>query len=349
MSQFSYQKLEEKLRFYLKHEKNVLIEGRHGTAKTTMISKIFNEEIGEGKWLYFSASTLDPWVDFVGVPRMVKDDQGNDVLDFIRPKAMSNDNIEGIYIDEYNRSEKKFRNAVMELIQFKTINGRKFSNLKVVWAAVNPFSDEELEESYDVEPTDPAQLDRFQIQITIPYLPDLKYFSEKFGEEWAKSSLEWWNALKQEMKNKISPRRLDYALEVAQIGGDLVDVLPFESNPQKLELSLRIGNIEDRLQNFVTREDYDGAKEFVNRENNFQGSKKYISESLVFRRFFLPLIECERISSLFFSNNNVRDFMLKNPLYFVDALTTIREANPKGEHAYNIAKALKGVEGLTIS
>lgn len=26
----------------------------------------------------------------------------------------------------------------MELIQFKSINGKKFNNLKVIWAAINP-------------------------------------------------------------------------------------------------------------------------------------------------------------------------------------------------------------------
>lgn len=345
-AEFSYEKLQEKLSFYLKHNRNVLLEGRHGTAKTTMISKIFNEEIGEGKWLYFSASTLDPWVDFVGVPRVVEDSNGDQVIDFVRPKAMNNDTVEAIYIDEYNRSDKKFRNAVLELIQFKSINGKKFNKLRVIWAAVNPFSEEEMEESYDVDPIDPAQLDRFHIQLSLPFAPDFKYFSEKFGEEWAKSAIEWWNALDQKMKDKISPRRLDYALEIAQIEGELIDVLPFESNPQKLELLLKVGNIEELLFEFIEKGDYDKAKEFINKENNFQGSKKYICEFIKVKRFFLPLLDQERLCSLFFSNESVKEFVLKNPLYFVDALKEILEANPDGKYTYQIKSALKHVSGV---
>ena len=44
-------------------------------------------------------------------------------------------------MDEFSRAHKKVRNAVMELIQFKSINGRKFKNLKIVWAAINPDDD----------------------------------------------------------------------------------------------------------------------------------------------------------------------------------------------------------------
>jgi hypothetical protein len=347
-TQFSYQKLEEKLRFYLKNKRNVLLEGRHGTAKTTLICKIFNEVYGEGNWLYFSASTLDPWVDFVGVPRTVKDEDGEDVLEFVRPQAMKKNRIRAIYVDEYNRSEKKLRNALMELIQFKSINGKKFDLLEVVWASVNPFTDEELENNYDVEPIDPAQLDRFQIQIKLPFAPDSTYFIEKFGEDWAKSAIEWWTALKPEMKDRISPRRLDYALEVAQFGGELVDVLPFETNPQKLEVTLQVGNIQDKLLELFNDGDYEKAQTFVNVENNYQASKKIICESPNFLKFFLPLIEEERLSSLFFANDKAREFMLRNPLYFTDMLRSIISVNPESPHTFRIKSALKHVSGIEL-
>ena len=115
--------LKDKLTNYFKTGKNVLIEGRHGTGKTTLISEIFNENCK--KWLYFSGATLDPWVDFVGIPKETK--KGNNyVLSFVLPEKMTDDDVEAIFIDEYNRSHKKVKNATMELIQFKSINGRKY-------------------------------------------------------------------------------------------------------------------------------------------------------------------------------------------------------------------------------
>jgi hypothetical protein len=342
---FSYDKLKEKLRFYLKNGKNVLLEGKHGTAKTTIISEILNEELGAENWLYFSASTLDPWVDFIGVPRETKNADGKEVLGFVLPERMSNPNILAIYLDEYNRSDKKLRNAVMELVQFKSINGNKFPNLKVVWAAVNPYSDEEMDQRYDVEMPDMAQMDRFQVQIKVPYFPDFNYLSNKFGEEWAKAAIEWWTELKEESKNAVSPRRLDYALEIALIGGDCCDVLPFETNPQKLALTLEIGNIEDKLNEIVSSGDYESAKEFINKENNYQGAKKFISENKTFMKMFLPMLSDERVVSLFYSDEKIRNFILKNSLLFQDALVSM-SSNEKCEYLPQIKAALRKTNGV---
>ena len=132
--------IKNKLNQYFKLGKNVLLEGRHGTGKTTLVTEVFSQNCKN--WLYFSGSTLDPWVDFVGVTKEIK--KGNDyVLSFVLPEKMADENVEAIFIDEYNRSHKKIRNATMELVQFKSINGRKFPNLKVVWAAINPNDEDE--------------------------------------------------------------------------------------------------------------------------------------------------------------------------------------------------------------
>ena len=118
------QELEDKLRLYLKLNKNVLLEGKHGVGKTSLIEKLFDEAFGKNNWIYFSSSTLDPWVDLIGVPK--ESLMNNEpCLDFILPKQMVNNNLKAIFFDEYNRSHKKVRNATMELIQFKSINGRK--------------------------------------------------------------------------------------------------------------------------------------------------------------------------------------------------------------------------------
>ena len=122
----------EKLDFWIQNSYNVLFVGKHGVGKTSIIKNAF-ERAGL-RWKYFSASTLDPWVDLVGVPKEIQTEEGN-YLDLVRPKEFQYDEVDALFFDEFNRSHKKVRNAVMELLQFKSINGKKFNNLKIVWAA----------------------------------------------------------------------------------------------------------------------------------------------------------------------------------------------------------------------
>ena len=141
------------LKRYLTLNFNVLFTGKHGVGKTSILSKTFEDE--GIKWKYFSAATMDPWTELVGIPENV-----NGELEFIRPKSL--DEYDAIFFDELNRAPDKVLNAIMELIQFKSINGRKFPKLRVVWAAINPPDEED---TYKVNTLDPAQLDRFQVQI----------------------------------------------------------------------------------------------------------------------------------------------------------------------------------------
>ena len=59
--------LTAKLNWWISHNKNVLFVGKHGVGKTAMVKEAFDQH--GLKWRYFSAATMDPWVDFVGVPR----------------------------------------------------------------------------------------------------------------------------------------------------------------------------------------------------------------------------------------------------------------------------------------
>jgi hypothetical protein len=283
---------EEKLDFWIKHNYNVLFSGKHGTGKTSCIISAFNR--AGLKWKYFSASTLDPWVDLVGVPKEVQSEHGN-YLDLVRPKEFQYDEIEAIFFDEYNRSHKKVRNAVMELIQFKSINGKKFNNLKLIWAAVNP-SDEEGE--YDVEKIDPAQEDRFHIKVSVPYKPSEKYFSNVYGNKTAHAACSWWNELPDVEKNKISPRRLDYAMNLYTKNGDLRDVLPESSNIPKLTSALKFGPVSDMLSSLMSKNRGDEAREFLKNENNYNSSLDWILKTKERRNFFIPVLENEKISVL---------------------------------------------------
>ena len=174
---------------------------------------------------------MDPWVDFIGVPKEVQGENGSSYLDLIRPREFQDDSIEMLFFDEFNRAPAKVRNAVMELIQFKSINGRKLNNLKGVWAACNPYDENE---TYDVEELDPAQQDRFHIIYELSNEPSREYFQEKFGHRMGTRAVEWWHYLPDNMKRLVSPRRLDYAVDVYVKGGDIDDVLDDEVRPKTL-------------------------------------------------------------------------------------------------------------------
>jgi hypothetical protein len=235
---------EKKFDFYIENNLNVLLRGRHGVGKTAMIQAAVERH--NLKWKYFSAATMDPWVDFVGVPKE-KTENGQSFIELVRPKNFQNDEVEFIFMDELNRSKDKVRNAVMELIQFKSINGVPFKNLRMVWAAINPEDDEDGDLSYDVETLDPAQKDRFHIIMDIPYKPSKAYFSDRFGEA-GEGAVEWWKGLSSDENKLVSPRRLEYAVDMFQRGGDLKDVLPNkELNLTQLRQRLMNGSIKVKL------------------------------------------------------------------------------------------------------
>lgn len=313
MKTFKSQDLIKKLEFYFDHGKNVLLSGHKGVGKTAIITEVFNRKAK--KWLYFSGSTLDPFVDFIGVPKEKVTKTGS-TLEFIRPSYM-NEEVEAIFIDEYNRSAKKIRNAIMELIQFKSLNGQKFPNLKVIWAGVNPYNaDDEENEIYDVEPIDPAQRDRFQIQINIPYAIDQEYFENKFGQKWSEGACEWWNNLPEKIKKLVSPRRIDYALEVYQIGGEVTDVLPIESNPSKLLASINFGGIEKVITDIFKSKDKKAALKFLENENYYQSCAHLVVQDRDWANFFFPLLDEERQVSLFFGNKKFQDIVFGDAIHY---------------------------------
>lgn len=250
---------DKKLDFYIEHGLNVLFRGRHGVGKTAMVKDAF--ERNGLKWRYFSAATMDPWVDFVGIPKEKHNPEtGETYIGLVRPEGFHNDDVEAIFMDELNRSKDKVRNAVMELIQFKSINGVKFNNLKMIWAAVNPEDEEEADLKYDVEVLDPAQKDRFQIIMDIPYEPSMEYFIERFGDR-GHGAVEWWKQLSPEQNMLVSPRRLEYAVQLYTVGGDLRDVLPnHQLNVDQLRQRLNTGSIEKKLETLFEENDENKTK-----------------------------------------------------------------------------------------
>lgn len=216
------------LKFAAENNFNVLISGKAGCGKTSAVKATF-DELGI-KYKMFSASTMDPWIDLIGIPReVVRVEDGQKVMDFVRPEWMVNGDVEAIFLDEYNRAPIAVKNALMELIQFRTINGTPVPNLRMVWTAINPDEDDD-KVKYDVQKLDPAQMDRFHLHLEMPYKPDFPYFESKYGSGLARAAVSWWTALPKKTQNVLSPRRLDYAIEIWQAGGPVRAVMPANAN-----------------------------------------------------------------------------------------------------------------------
>jgi hypothetical protein len=264
-----------KLNFYFNINKNVLLIGPHGVGKTSLVKNVFESnglKVGDSA-LIFSASTMDPWTDLIGIPYPIKNSSDTEVK-YLKPSHINEEKVQAIFFDEFNRSHKKIRNAVMELIQFKSINGRPFPNLKVVWAAINPEDDET--NTYDVEPLDPAQKDRFHIQITVENSLNREFFLNKFGIVWTESAFDWWNTLPDKIKQLVSPRRLEYALEVYSQDGDLSDVLPEACLPKKLAQALSQGSPKQKFLKIIESNNDKQLKEFLKDFSNISSVSSII-------------------------------------------------------------------------
>ena len=384
--------LTQKLDQWIKFKQNVLFIGKHGVGKTAMVKEAWDRH--KLNWLYFSASTMDPWVDFIGVPKeraenlpenfqtikelakidysialeyVIKNmhlstENANTVinnilnrseqtpfLDLVRPKAFAMGEVEALFFDEFNRSPQKVRNAVMELIQFGSINGKSFPNLKFVWAAINP---QDENDTYQVETLDPAQLDRFHVRVNMPYKPNTEWFRNRYGAKTADAAIEWWNQLDEENKDLVSPRRLQYALDAYSNRADLRDILPNTSNVTKLVSSLSTGTIREKISSLMESKNTEEAKSFLAKENNYHGSIKYIVETPALTEYFVPLMPSEKIASLIAENDNVFKFVLKNMAFhpvFKVVVMSIIDANLDAKTYKKIRNYFANNPGLAAS
>ena len=201
----------QQLKQYMEANKNILIAGEAGTGKTEMLRAAAKELDFSMK--YYSSSTLDPFADLVGIP--VPNLQTK-LVEYYRPKEI--DEAQVIFFDELNRADPKTINAVMEIIQFKSINGDPLRNLKCVVAAINP-----VDEGYNTEKLDIAVRDRFDFFLTSDVVADYSYFKNKYGAAVARTAIdlfkEYQNVYKDDRRSKkntlgyFSPRRLEKVLD----------------------------------------------------------------------------------------------------------------------------------------
>ncbi len=303
------------LQFWYDKELNVLLEGEHGVGKTTQVLECW--EKNKSNFRYFSAATMDPWVDFVGIPRVANGKDGKSYLELVRQELFQE--VDSIFIDEFNRAHDKVTNAVMELIQFKSINGIRLPKLKRVWAAINPANDE----SYHVKPLDLAVKDRFHIQFLCDTKFPQLYFENLYGKYTTEALSNWYGTLKPEVKKNVSPRRLEYAVKVFQMGGDIKHVLPRDSGVAQLITNLKSGS---PLQTFMELMDdkkaNDKLKTFLERDSNYRSIKdKLMSDKAAVVRCS-PLLNQEHLVEIL----NEQPGLLKPVLEVVDDNEHVREA-----------------------
>lgn len=206
---------------WLEYGFNVLLVGLHGVGKTAQVIDLCKRN--NVKLKYYSCSTLDPYTDLVGVPVPHTDDAGHEHLKMVRPREV--DDAEIIFFDEFNRADPKVHNAVLEIIQFGSINGEKLPHLKAVWAAMNPPG-----KDYNVEDLDPALIDRFDVYEDVTARPSAAYLASKgIRPEIAKALVGWWqeqSRTRRDIVEQITPRRLEKIGLVYEATGDFKHAIP---------------------------------------------------------------------------------------------------------------------------
>lgn len=198
------------LQTYIENGFNILMQGQHGVGKTMILTEACK---GLGLNLkYYSASSLDPYTDLVGIPEFITTEDGQRVIRSVRPQEIND--AEVVFFDELNRADPKVLNAVFELIQFRSINGEKLPNLKCVIAAQNPPDGD-----YTVDALDPALADRFQITLEIKPEVSLPYLKTVLKSETAEALVKWHKAHGKKA-DYVSPRRIEYIGNVWEATGD---------------------------------------------------------------------------------------------------------------------------------
>lgn len=202
--------INEELLDYAKAQYNVLLKGVKGIGKTAIIRHVFNNLYGtEGEdWVMLNAATLDPYTQLIGIPFKDEKNEGN--IEFLTPSYMGK-NLKALFIDEINRAPTMhIQNALLELVQFKSINGKKFPNLEVVWAAYNPVGT-----SMGVDEILEPLVDRFEIKnFELPFALNDEVLGKKYS--FYVAFKDWWNGLKvadESVQKEISPRNLDQMMD----------------------------------------------------------------------------------------------------------------------------------------
>ncbi len=193
---------------YTKDGHNVMLVGKHGVGKTAIITRAC-EELGL-RTKYWSAPLIDPDIDLGGIPVPNKK---TGTLDFFSNKEIWD--AEVIFLDELNRAAPRTLNMIFELLQFKSVHGKKLPNLKCVHCAINPPG----AGSYDVQQLDDALMDRFYAFIEVRHEFPHEIVRRYVRQDHAAAMAAWYDKL--DSSSFVSPRRMEYAAQLYAKGYDI--------------------------------------------------------------------------------------------------------------------------------
>jgi hypothetical protein len=94
--------------------------------------------------------------------------------------------------------------------------------------------------------------------------------------------------------------------------GDIRDVLPTASNVGKLITSIKNGPITEQIEELFKNKDQSAASKFLENENNFSASIKFIVQSVTLLEYFVPLMPQEKIASLMATDDKICNHIIKN-------------------------------------
>lgn len=300
---------------FARRQKNVMLVGLHGIGKTSLIEAVFNAHYGvEGKdWLYFNGATIDAYIHLLGIPKTVQDEAGNDVTRMVPPEQL-NHHIRAIYVDEYNRAPKEARNGFMELLQRKSVNGRRFNNLEVVWTSVNPHQGGD----YDVEVMDPAQEDRFQAHVHLPYDVNDDYFKLAYGAEIADVVVKWWRALSSDHQLLCSPRRLREAVDAIIDGDNIKYYLADAINATKLVRDVSAEHERSAKKSIIEAMSPEEIASYYSAERVIEESGYFKKYQHIFKSKVMPHLSEKTIESLVKQSprtNGLAEIIIRAGLY----------------------------------
>lgn len=297
---------DEKLDFWRAKGKNAFFMGSTGVGKTMMVLDFMSRH----------GLSLDTNVSQWSTP----------LLDFVGCKP---EDADVLFFDDCN-DEKSYQ-AAKEVIALRRWKGKAIKPNAVVWACHTTVWDAKAK-AYTYPP-DAHQV--FEVVVSIPCSINLPYFTAKFGRRVADSAFEWWNDLPFRYANTeevlVSPRRLEQALDMWLVKGDMRDVLPLECPVRTLMTKLNSGPVADKLHELLAQGD-EAKKLFLADDNNFSMALGYICKSDTLLRAFLPLFGERLLPSL--SDSEFGDKILtyavkeaENVPYFKEVLQKVIRDN----------------------
>lgn len=166
---YGWSSLEPVILAALASESPMLLIGKHGSAKSFILERL--AESLKMEFRCYNASLIN-YDDLVGIPIPVNN---NTSLSYISNPTSIWD-AEVVFIDELNRTKPELQNKLFPIIYDKRVQGINLNKLKFRWAAMNPPSNDEDDDSFSyigAMPLDPALADRFPFIIEVPTWEDL--------------------------------------------------------------------------------------------------------------------------------------------------------------------------------